>query len=263
MTKAQAEPCPEAFLALADRMTAASGEIVARYFRTAIAVDDKPDESPVTIADRSVETVIRDLIGKNCPGHGIVGEEYGTENPDAEFVWVIDPIDGTKSFISGVPLFGTLIALLKGGVPIMGVVDHPALGERWVGARGHGTTHNGKPARVRDCAAIDRATLCSTSPDMYRGTDAEAFRRLHDSVKLVRYGTDCYATGLLASGYIDLHTEAGLKPFDYCAMVPVIENAGGRITDWDGRPLRLDSDGRMLAAGDPRAHDAALALLSA
>ncbi|MBT5415454.1 MAG: histidinol phosphate phosphatase, partial [Rhodospirillaceae bacterium] len=159
MTEARAELCPNSFLALADRMTAASGEIVARYFRTPVTVDEKADESPVTIADRTVEAAIRDLIASHCPGHGIVGEEYGTENPDAEFVWVIDPIDGTKSFISGVPLFGTLIALLQGGVPILGVVDHPALGERWIGARGHGTTHNGKRVTTRACAGIGGATL--------------------------------------------------------------------------------------------------------
>lgn len=262
MTEARAEPCPESFLALADRMTAASGEIVRRYFRTPVTVDEKPDESPVTIADRAVEEAIRALIAEHCPGHGIVGEEYGTENADAEFVWVIDPIDGTKSFISGVPLFGTLIALLRGGMPILGVVDHPALGERWIGALGHGTTHNGKRVETRACDALDRATLCSTGPDMYRGEDSGAFARLHDAVKLVRFGTDCYAAGLIASGFIDLHTEAGLKPYDYCALVPVIENAGGVITDWQGRPLRLESDGRMLSAGDGRAHAAALALLS-
>ena len=175
---------------------------------------------------------------------------------------MLDPIDGTKSFISGVPLFGTLIALAYQGRPILGIIDQPILRERWIGASGRPTTLNGRPIRVRPCPSLDAATLFATSPDMFRGGDAAAFARVAAAAKLVRFGADCYAYGLLAHGLIDLVIEASLKPYDFSAMLPIVEGAGGIASDWQGTPLTLASDGRVLVAGDRRAHQQALQLLA-
>jgi inositol-phosphate phosphatase/L-galactose 1-phosphate phosphatase/histidinol-phosphatase len=253
---------PDAFVALAGRLADAAGEVIRPYFRTAFAVDEKADASPVTVADRESEAAMRAILAAECPDHGILGEEYGAERTDADYVWVLDPIDGTKSFIAGVPLFGTLIALLHRGRPIVGIIDQPVLGERWLGVDGQATHFNGAPAKVRSCAALATATLTSTSPDLFDGGDAEAFVRLHDAAKSTRYGYDCYGYAMLAMGFVDLAVEAGLAPYDYCALVPVIAGAGGVITDWAGAPLGLGSDGRICAAGDARVHAEALDLLN-
>jgi inositol-phosphate phosphatase/L-galactose 1-phosphate phosphatase/histidinol-phosphatase len=251
------------FLALAADLADAAGEAIRPYFRQPIAVTDKPDLSPVTVADRAAEAAMRRLIAARFPEHGIIGEEYGPERAAAEFVWVLDPIDGTKSFISGVPLFGTLIALARHGRPILGIIDQPISRERWIGAIGRASTLNGAAIHCRPCAALAAATVFSTSPDMFKGPDAAAHRRVAKAAKLVRFGADCYAYGLLASGFIDLVVEASLKPYDFSAMVPIVEAAGGIATDWQGKPLTLASDGRVLVAGDPNAHREALALLAA
>jgi inositol-phosphate phosphatase/L-galactose 1-phosphate phosphatase/histidinol-phosphatase len=206
---------------------------------------------------------MRRLIAASFPEHGIIGEEYGPEREGAEFVWVLDPIDGTKSFISGVPLFGTLIALAHAGRPVVGIIDQPISRERWVGAAGRPTTFNGTAVRCRACPALAAATVFSTSPDMFCGADAAAHARVAGAAKLVRYGADCYAYGLVALGFIDLVIEAALKPYDFSAMLPIVEGAGGIATDWRGNALTLASDGRVVVAGDKRAHEQALALLSA
>ena len=252
---------PAGFIALAGELADAAGAVVRRYFRTRIDVIDKADSSPVTIADREAETAMRRLIEQRFPEHGIFGEEHGRERADAEFVWVLDPIDGTKSFISGVPLFGTLIALTQSGRPILGVIDQPISRERWLGTEGRETTLNGAPIRPRACDALQRATLFSTAPEMFRGEEAERFRTLAGRAKLVRYGADCYAYGLVAAGFVDAVVESSLKPYDFCAMVPVIEGAGGIVTDWSGAPLHIGSDGRALACGDRRLHAEALEIL--
>ena len=254
---------PAGFIALAGELADAAGAVVRRYFRTRIDVIDKADSSPVTIADREAETAMRRLIEQRFPEHGIFGEEHGRERADAEFVWVLDPIDGTKSFISGVPLFGTLIALTQSGRPILGVIDQPISRERWLGTEGRETTLNGAPIRSRACDTLARATLFSTTPDMFRGGEATRFQTLANRAKLVRYGADCYAYGLVASGFADLVCECDLKPYDWCAPAAVIEAAGGIITDWSGNPLDLSSDGRVLAAGNPPLHREALAVLQA
>jgi inositol-phosphate phosphatase / L-galactose 1-phosphate phosphatase / histidinol-phosphatase len=257
----------------AQELADAAGAVVRRYFRRSLAVTDKSDASPVTIADREAEAVMRKMIETRFPEHGIFGEEHGTVRAEAEHLWVLDPIDGTKSFISGVPLFGTLIALLRHGRPILGIIDHPALGERWTGIAGRPTmsrvgVQGGQgglpmqPGRSRPCADIRTATLFSTGPDLFTGSDAAAFRRLQDKVKLTRFGTDCYAYGLVAGGHVDLVVEASLKPYDYCALIPVIEGAGGVITDWQGRALGAGSDGRVVACGDPRLHREACRILN-
>jgi inositol-phosphate phosphatase/L-galactose 1-phosphate phosphatase/histidinol-phosphatase len=252
----------DAYLALASELADAAGAAIRPYFRTALTVDDKADLSPVTVADRAAEAAMRKLIGERFPEHGIIGEEYGREHDDAEFVWVLDPIDGTKSFISGVPLFGTLIALARHGSPIVGIIDQPISRERWAGAVGRETTHNGVPIRCRACPTIAAATIFATTPDMFNGADADAFARAAGVAKLVRFGADCYASGLVALGFADLVIEASLKPYDFGPMGPVVEGAGGIVTDWSGAPLGLHSDGRVVIAGDRRAHAEALALLN-
>jgi histidinol phosphatase-like enzyme (inositol monophosphatase family) len=250
------------FEALAHRLADAAGEVQRRYFRTPVAVDTKSDDSPVTIADREAEAVMRDLIGTAYPGHGILGEEHGCDRVDAELVWVLDPIDGTKSFITGRPLFGTLIALAHAGRPVLGVIDQAILRERWVGLAGEGAAWNGRPIRVRPCPRIEDAVLYSTSPDLFATpSEKEAFRRVHDRVRLPLYGGDCYAYGLLALGLADLIVESGLEAYDYMALAPVVEGAGGQLTDWNGRALELGSTGQVIAAGDQRVGDAARMLL--
>jgi len=251
----------DAFLALALSLADAAGAEIRPYFRRPLVIDDKPDLTPMTAADRAAEAAMRALIEAHFPEHGIVGEEFGRVREDAEFVWVLDPIDGTKSFISGVPLFGTLIALTRRRRPILGIIDQPISRERWVGATGRPTTLNGAPIHCRACPALAAATLFATTPDMFKGDDAIAFARVSAAVKLTRFGADCYAYGLLAAGFVDLVLEASLKPYDFCAMVPIVEGAGGVATDWRGRALDVASDGRILVAGDRRAHSAALALI--
>lgn len=254
--------CPAELVAFAATLADAAGQVLRRYFRTPISIDDKADDSPVTIADRETEQAMRRLIAETHPGHGIFGEEEGSERVDAEWVWVLDPIDGTRAFITGKPSFGTLIALLRHGRPVLGIIDQPITGERWLGAAGRPTTLSGQPATVRSCPSLDRAYLYTTAPELFVGDDLAPWNRIHDAVKHPRYGADCYAYGLLASGFVDIVVETTMKPYDYCALVPVISGAGGRITDWRGQALGLASDGRVLAAGDARVHSQAMAVLS-
>lgn len=249
------------YIALAETCADSAGEVLAHYFRKSFSVDTKADSSPVTIADRDAEIAMRALIADAEPGHGILGEELGRTNPEADFTWVLDPIDGTKSFITGKPTFGILIALAWRGRPIIGIIDQPIIHERWIGADGKASTFNGAPARVRPCGRLADAILYTTSPYLFPGDDIEGFHRLREQVQHALYGGDCYSYGLLASGHADIVVESGLKPYDYAALVPVIEGAGGVITDWDGKALGLASDGRVLAAGDPALHREALAIL--
>jgi histidinol phosphatase-like enzyme (inositol monophosphatase family) len=255
-------PVDPALLAFANGLADTAGAILRRYFRRGVAVDDKADLSPVTVADREAEAALRAAIEREHPGDGILGEEHGALRLDARRVWVLDPIDGTKSFISGVPLFGTLIALVENSEPVLGIIDQPISRERWLGARGHASTLNGAAIRTRACPSLGAATLFATSPDMFVGADAGGFQRLKSAVKLARYGADCYAYGLLAAGFVDLVVESSLKPYDFLAAVPVIEGAGGRITDWEGRRLGLGSSGRVVACGDPGLSADARALLT-
>lgn len=244
-------------VALANNLADAARPIAARYFRTPVAVDDKADESPVTIADREAETAMRVLLDRYAPQHGIFGEEHGAVRTDAEYVWVLDPIDGTKAFITGLPIFGTLIALLHRGVPVMGIIDQPISKERWFGAAGQGSTLNGQPIKVRACPSLDRAYMYSTAPQMFGEGQAARHQALAAKTKLFRWGGDCYAYGLLAAGHVDLVVENSLKLYDFAALVPVIKGAGGLITDWNGRELDMNSDGSVIAAGDAAVHRAA------
>jgi inositol-phosphate phosphatase/L-galactose 1-phosphate phosphatase/histidinol-phosphatase len=257
-------PCPKEFVALGNRLADAAGEVLLRHFRQPLGIIDKVDESPVTIADRDAETRMREIIAETFADHGVVGEEHGPDNPDAEYVWVLDPVDGTKAFLSGVPVFGTLIALLRAGKPILGIIDQPVTRERWMGAAGRPTTFNGKPVSARPRGGIGDSVLWSTSPHMFDGVEAKrtGYARLRDAVKFVHYGGECYQYAMLAMGQIDLVVEADMDSYDYCAHVAIVEGAGGVITDWNGGALGLTSGDTVLAAASPELHEAARRLLT-
>ena len=252
---------PEQFIPFAEQLANISGEIIRRYFRQQVSLKEKADFSPVTIADEEAERNMRALIHNTFPTHGILGEEFGAQNVDAEYVWVLDPIDGTQSFMIGRPIFGTLIGLAKNGVPILGIIDQPILGERWIGVKGFATNFNYEPVRVRRCAALKKATLCTTSPYLFDGSDAKNFDRIRKAVQYTNYGGDCYSYGLLANGLVDVVVETGLKTHDFCALTPIIKGAGGIVTDWEGKEITIHSDGRLIVAGDERVHTEILKLL--
>jgi len=252
------------FSAFIGRLATSSGETILPFFRTSLSVDNKStgqEFDPVTEADRAAEAMMRRLIKANFPQHGIVGEEFGNEREDADYVWVLDPIDGTKAYITGLPIFGTLIALLHRGQPVLGIIDQPILQERWLGVSGERSTFNGKAIQVRACPTLDRAYMYSTAPIMFPGALEKRHEALTQKVKLFRWGGDCYAYGLLASGHVDLVVENSLKLYDFAALVAVIKGAGGLITDWQGKELDIDSDGSVLAAGDAATHRAAMGIL--
>ena len=242
--------------ALAD---AAAAQSMA-WFRQPIEVITKADESPVTLADRAAETAMRAVLAAQAPADGIYGEEHGQERLDAARVWVLDPIDGTRSFITGSPLWGTLIGALEGGRVTLGMIDMPVLGERWVG-QGGVATRNGQPVRVRGTIDIAQARIVTTSPDIFNAADWQAFDRLSRQCAMRRFGGDCYGYAQLAGGTLDLVVETGLQPYDYLGPAGVIEAAGGVVTDWEGRPLGLVPDCRVIAAATPELHRAALAVL--
>ncbi|MGY4309380.1 inositol-phosphate phosphatase/L-galactose 1-phosphate phosphatase/histidinol-phosphatase [Bradyrhizobium sp. USDA 4369] len=247
-------PKQEALLAFACAMADAAGVIARRYFRSVLSFENKADGSPVTRADRDIEALLRDMIRQRFPGDGVLGEEQDPEALDSDRVWVIDPIDGTKSFMSGMPTFGTLLALVEQGKPRLGVIDMPALGERWIGTDGRATTVNGAECSTRDCISLADAVVYTTSPDIFSAEEAERFDQVSRAAAMRRFGGDCYAYALLASGHVDAVIESSLKPFDYLALVPVIEGAGGMITDWDGRALGISSGARVVAAATAQLH---------
>lgn len=253
---------PDNIIQLANDLADISRPIALNYYRSGLAIEDKGDLSPVTKADREIEAALRERIEATFPTHGIFGEEYGIVRADADFVWVLDPIDGTKAFVTGKPLFGTLIGLVHKGEIAYGVVDIPALGDRWAGGRDNPTIFNGEPAKVRNCAQLSDAWMYATTPDMFVGADEAPYKSLSQSVKHPLYGSDCYAYGLLASGHVDLVVEAMLKPYDYCAPAAIIEGAGGFVTDWQGKPLGLSGDGKVIAANTQSLLDATVACLN-
>jgi len=227
---------------------AANGETL-KYWRESFAVETKGDESPVTIADKNAESAMRKLVKSRYPSHAIFGEEHGIElgeksegNGDGhEYLWVFDPIDGTKSFITGKPLWGTLIALLRDGEPVLGVLEQPVLKERWIGCKGTQTTFNGNPVSVHgdEQKALNEALMYSTTPLMFYDENEVRYEQLKRDVKIPMFGCDCYAYGLLASGFCDVVCEADLKPYDYMALVPIVLGAGGKMTDWEGEELKF------------------------
>lgn len=250
------------FISVARGLTDISRPILRRYYRTRVDILDKSDESPVTQADRECEAALRSAIGGAFPGHGIIGEEFGPERADAEFVWVLDPLDGTRAFITGRPMFGTLIALTQGGKPILGLIDMPILGDTWFGAAGHATTLNGEAARPRACGDLLDAYFSCALPLMFAGPFRPTLDSLTGATKSQTFGGDCYQYGALASGFIDLVVERQLGLYDFLALVPVLEGAGAFIADWQGRALDMTSGDEVVAAGDRRILDQAIALLN-
>lgn len=254
------------FSAFIGRLATASGETILPFFRTSLCVDNKSvkaDFDPVTEADRAAEAVMRRLIKAYFPQHGIVGEEFGNEREDAEYVWVLDPIDGTKSFIGGFPIWGTLIGLLHQGSPVYGMMHQPFIGERFSGDNGSATYKGPSGERrlsVRRCASISEATSYTTSPLLMNEADRAVFGRIEKAARLSRYGGDCYSYCMLAAGHLDLVVETELKPYDIAALIPIVTGAGGIVTTWDGRPAQ--SGGRIIAAGDRRVHEEAMKLLN-
>jgi inositol-phosphate phosphatase / L-galactose 1-phosphate phosphatase / histidinol-phosphatase len=248
-------------LATALAVSEAARPVPLGYFRKPLEVIAKADESPVTIADRETERVMREVLAARVPEHGIFGEEHGRERLDHRFVWVLDPIDGTKSFITGMPLFNNLIALLDDGGPVLGVVDTPAIGERYHAARGRGAWFNGTAIRTSGCASLAAAAVYRAGHAPADPAMAARFDRFAGKGRVNRYGYDAYVYALLAAGHVDLMLETDLEPYDYLALVALIEEAGGVITDWSGQPLGLHSKGDVLAAASPALHAEALALL--
>jgi myo-inositol-1(or 4)-monophosphatase len=252
-------------MAAAEAAADVAGAVVRPFFRSSLGIALKADRSPVTIADRTAEQAMRAVLSERFPRHGILGEEFGTERPESPLRWVLDPIDGTRAFITGRPTFGVLVGLLEDGAPVLGVIDQPVTGERWIGMTGQPTEFRGPfggTVGTRRCGDLAAAELSCTSPEIFSPAEAAGWQRLGQAVRRVSYGGDCYAYGLLALGQIDIIVEAGCGVWDWVALVPVIEGAGGRITDWSGRPLRPDGDGRVLAVGDPALLDQAIACLT-
>ena len=245
-------------LLLAQRLADAAGAAIRPYFRAPLAIEHKADASPVTRADRAAEGAMRAILEAERPGDGIVGEEYGTMREGAERVWVLDPIDGTRSFIAGRAIFGTLIALLEGGRPVLGLIDQPIVGERWIGATGRATTLNGNPARSRACPALALAHVATTGPGYFSAQEFARFSAVAQAAGDILWGGDCYNYALLASGHLDLVVEAGLKLYDFAALVPVVEGAGGRMCGWAGEALDASGDGRVVAMGDAALMDEVL-----
>jgi myo-inositol-1(or 4)-monophosphatase len=253
------------FSSFIDQLASASGETILPFFRTALAIENKKAGGfdPVTAADRAAEHAMRVLIRKQFPDHGILGEEYGSDRTDSEYVWVLDPIDGTKSFISGMLAWGTLIGLMRFGEPVFGLMNQPFTRERFSGdggaARYRGPAGN-RDLHVRECNGIDDALLFTTSPLLMNKPDRAAFGRLEDKAKLSRYGGDCYAYCMLAAGLIDLIIETEIKPYDIVAIIPIVTGAGGIVTTWENGPAQ--GGGRVVVAGDKRVHAAALEILA-
>lgn len=255
----------EEWQAFAQELAIAARTVTRRYFRTAVPSELKADDSPVTLADQETEQVLREMIREYYPDHGIYGEEWGLENEAAELRWVIDPIDGTKAFLAGIPTFVTLIALCHKGVPVLGVIDQPISDERWVGVQGRATLFNNAPlVQVQQgVAGLAHAMVGTTDPALFPASASQAYARLRSACCNQICGGDGYIYGRLCSGIPHLVCEHGLKPHDFAALRPVIEGAGGVITDWQGNPLTLTSAGDVIAACNPALHQAALSKLQA
>ena len=249
-------------LALATRLADAAGAAIRPFFRKRFAMEAKADLSPVTEADRAAEAAMRSILDAERAEDGVIGEEYGPDRGEAERVWVLDPIDGTRSFVAGRPIFGTLIALLEQGRPLLGVIHQPISGERWIGAVGQPTTLNSAPIATRSCTGLSDAHLATTGPGYFTPESWTAFERVRHAARDTLWGGDCYNYGLLAAGHLDLVIEDGLKLYDFAALVPIVEGAGGVMRDWQGRPLEMSSSGQVIAAGDPQLIDQAVATLA-
>ena len=243
------------FVKFANLLADSASQTSMKYFRKKLEVDNKDDESPVTIADKETEKIIRDEIRKNFPNHGILGEEYENENLDSEFIWVIDPIDGTRSYIAGHKDFGNLISLLHNNQPIIGIINCPAHNERWLGIKDVKTTCNGKNVLTSGIKKIENAYLFTSGVYFYEPFFRKGFETLKGKTKYFRLGGDCYMYGMLSSGLIDIVIEDTLKAHDYMALINVVEGAGGKISDKYGKPITLQSDGSLIASSSPQLHN--------
>lgn len=251
-------------IAAAEAAADVAGAAIRPFFRQRFEVQLKADRTPVTMADRSAEAAMRAVLAEHCPEDGVLGEEFGPKGMNSRRIWVLDPIDGTRAFLTGRPIFGTLIGLLEDGKPLLGVMDQPITQERWVGARGRRTIFRGPfggTVGCRLCPSLAAAELACTSPAMFQAELQPRFERLARAVQRVSWGGDCYNYGLLALGHIDVIAEADLKIWDWAPLVPIVEGAGGRLTDWQGNELRPESKGDVLAVGNPRLLGPALELL--
>jgi inositol-phosphate phosphatase/L-galactose 1-phosphate phosphatase/histidinol-phosphatase len=253
---------PSEFVSFALSLADEAAEVTRHYFRQPSGVEYKEDDSPVSLADREAEGGMREQIRARYPAHGILGEEHGNRDLDAEWVWVLDPIDGTKAFLAGIPTWGTLIALTHRGSPVLGVIDQPVLRERWLGIAAQETTLNGNPVRARACPNLADAIFATTSPFLFDEVGKKRIEKVTNSVCSTIYGGDCTNYARITTGRIDLVIESGLKPYDFCALLPVVAGSGGLLTDWRGHPLSLNSNGDVVAAGDKRVHHEALGMLA-
>jgi inositol-phosphate phosphatase / L-galactose 1-phosphate phosphatase / histidinol-phosphatase len=237
---------------LAERLAEAAGAAIRPFFRARFDIESKADASPVTEADRAAEAAMRRIIEAEYPRDGIIGEEYGIKDGSTGRTWVLDPIDGTTSFIAGRPIFGTLISLVEEGWPVIGVIDQAVARERWLGVVGRPTLFNGTSVMARRCPELATASLATSSPLYFTDGDAVKFLALASKVarRRIVYGGDCYNYGLVASGHIDIVVESGLKIYDFAALVPIVEGAGGTMCDWAGDPLNAESTGDVVALGD-------------
>ena len=254
-------------IAFANKLADIATEISKKYYRVSNEEMAKDDDSPVTIADKTIEEKIREEIFLHYPDHGIIGEEYGNHQENAKYVWIIDPIDGTSSFIVGRPIFGNLIALTENNKVILGIINQPINGERWLGIEGQGTWFNGNKIHTRNCQNIENAVLSSSSPFFFKDENKIIFEKICSLTKYqkiggVVYGGDCYAYGCLASGFVDLIIEPELKIYDFASHIPIIKNAGGIITDWSGNELKLESNTKLVASSTPKLHEQVLKIIS-
>ncbi len=252
-------------LATAEAALDAAGAAIRPYFRAGISAELKSDESPVTVADRLAEQTLRQALGAAFPDHGLLGEEFPPVNETARYVWVMDPIDGTRAFLTGRPSFCTLLALLEDGVPVLGLIDQPITGERWAGGRDVALQFRnplGGQTGVRQIGTLAAAELSATAPEMFSPGQAARFARLQAQCRRTYWGGDAYAYGLLTLGQIDVVAECSMKLWDWAALVPVVTAAGGVMTDWAGHSLRADGDGTVLAAANATLHATAVAALA-
>lgn len=254
-------PAHDAFLSFAEELADKSRAMLLEARQEMPEIQIKADASFVTNVDKAVETALREMIMTRFPLHGILGEEFDNLNTDAEFVWVLDPIDGTAPFIAGIPVYGTLIGLAWNERPFLGVIDHPATADRWTGVSGRFASKTGAPVRVRSCDALEEAFITCSNPDFMSPAEQERMARVRARARYVQYGGSCYAYGSLASGRTDLAIDCGLDPCDVYACAAVIEGAGGYFTDWQGHSLSFDMTGKVIAAGDPMRLSEALLIL--
>ncbi len=250
------------FLEFAEGMSDITGKILLDASRSVPNVEFKRDASFVTDTDKLIETRLREMIESEYPDHGIYGEEFGDKNINAEFVWVLDPIDGTAQFIAGIPVFGTLISLAWRGKPFIGLIDHPATSDRWTGVSGSFAKRNGHPVTTNACMGPDSAFVTCSNPDFMSKDEHERFMRLQSVAPYIQYGGSCFSYGLLASGRTNIAIDASFEPFDFFACAAVIDGAGGILTNWDGDEVSLDWSGGILAAGDINCHQKTIELIA-